>query len=150
MGAHPRFRRISLALLLVLMSLGTTLAQEQWEKDHEGGVKAAKEARFAVAEELLLKSATEARRDAQVSPLLGRSLLDLAEVYRTEGKYGEAQANYDESRKIFLAQYGPDSLQVAEALDREAKLFGILGDYVHAESGRDLRQDRGRGTSRLR
>src|ERR1700693_1961772 len=76
----------------------TTLqAQEAWERDHEAGVKAAKAAHFYEAEGLLLRSADDARKTSAVSPLLARSLLDLGEVYRSEGKYAPAQSSYGEA-----------------------------------------------------
>jgi hypothetical protein len=52
------------------------------------------------AEKLLSDSVEEARRQAAVSPLLARSLADLAEVYRTEGKYSQAQAAYEEALQL--------------------------------------------------
>ena len=65
--------------------VATLQAQEAWERDHEAGAKAAKGAHFAEAEKLLLRSADEARQAGAVTPLLARSLLDLGEVYRSEG-----------------------------------------------------------------
>src|SRR5882724_9987966 len=60
-------------------------------------------------------------------------MLDLAEVYRTEGKYGQAQARYEEALKIYTQQYGEDSLQVAEVLNKHAELYKTLNDYAKAE-----------------
>jgi tetratricopeptide (TPR) repeat protein len=78
-------------------------AQDAWERDHEDGVKAARAAHFADAEKLLSQSADEARKDGAVNPLLARSLLDLGEVYRSEGKYSEAQSCYDQALQIYTS-----------------------------------------------
>src|SRR5437660_1757534 len=121
---------LSLWLGLAVASAG---AQEAWQRVHEAGSRAAKEARFADAEKLLSQSVREARHLSELSPLLARSLLDLAEVYRTEGRYTEAQPCYEEALKIDSKQHGPESLEVAEVLDRQAELFKTLTDYSHAE-----------------
>jgi tetratricopeptide (TPR) repeat protein len=114
--------------------LVTTLqGQEAWERDHEAGAKAAKAAQFVEAEGLLLRSADEARKAATVSPLLARSLLDLGEVYRSEGKYAPAQSCYGEALQIYTRQYGADSPQAAEVLNGQAELYKTLNDYVQAE-----------------
>jgi len=101
------------ALCLVAVTLQ---AQEAWERDHEAGVKAAKAAHFSEAEGLLLGSADQARKTA-TAPLLARSLLDLGEVYRSEGKYAPAQSCYVEALQIYTKQYGADSPQAAEVLN---------------------------------
>ena len=75
-------------------------AQTTWERDHGAGVKAAKAAHFGEAEKLLSDSVEEARRQAAVSPLLARSLVELAEVYRTEGKYSQAQGANEEALQV--------------------------------------------------
>jgi hypothetical protein len=82
----------------------TLHAQEAWERDHEAGAKAAKGAHFAEAEKLLSRSADETRQTGAVTPLLARSLLDLGEVYRSEGKYSSAQSCCDEALQIGLTK----------------------------------------------
>jgi tetratricopeptide (TPR) repeat protein len=118
---------------LCLTLVGAALAQEAWQQAHEAGVKAAKEARFAAAEKLLSQSIRQTRSSGTINALLARSLLDLAEVYRTEGKYAQAQPCYEEALQIDQQQYGADSLQAAEVLDRHAELYKTLSDYAHAE-----------------
>ena len=108
-------------------------AQEAWERDHEAGAKAGEAAHFVEAEGLLLRSADEARKTATAAPLLARSLLDLGEVYRSEGKYAPAQSCYAEALQIYTRQYGADSPQAAEVLNGQAELYKTLNDYVQAE-----------------
>src|SRR5262245_41595665 len=106
-------------IVLVLISLtAICIGQELWEQTHEAGVKASKESRFADAEKLLGQSLQIAHRSTSLAPFLGRNLIDLAEVYRTEGKYGEAQPLYEEALKVNSKQFGVDSAEVAEVLDR--------------------------------
>ena len=122
----------------------TLQAQEAWERDHEAGAKAAKAAHFVEAEGLLLRSADEARKTATAAPLLARSLLDLGEVYRSEGKYAPAQSCYAEALQIYTRQYGAASPQAAEVLNGQAELYKTLNDYVQAEplllNALDIRQ----------
>jgi hypothetical protein len=87
-------RRLSLGLGL---GLGSALALGAWQRAHAAGSRAAKEPRFADAEKLLSQSVDEARRLSELSPLLGRSLLDLGELYRTEGRHSEARGTQPEA-----------------------------------------------------
>jgi tetratricopeptide (TPR) repeat protein len=127
-------RPFEIGALVLLAGISPGYGQQAWEQAHEAGAKAAKQAHFAEAERLLLRSEQEARRAGETSPLLARSLLDLAEVYRTEGKYSGAQPRYEEALKIYTRQYGEESLQVAEVLNKQAEFFKALNDYAEAEA----------------
>src|SRR5882672_6003123 len=96
---------VRMAACLMVLSMPSS-AQVAWEHLHESGVKAAREVRFADAERLLFGSVTEARKNGAINRLLARSLLDLAEVYRTEGKYDLAQPCYAEALRIDQKQDG--------------------------------------------
>ena len=127
--------RRTIQSLVVLLPVCTFLAvaQTEWERAHETGVQAAAQSHFSEAEKLLSQSLTIARRSAQVSPLVARSLLDLAEVYRTEGKYGEAEPLYQQASEVSTRQYGESSPEIAEVLDRHAELYKTLNDFGCAQ-----------------
>ena len=127
------FSKYWFALLLAFSLTALCTAQETWNKVHEAGMKATRESRFADAEKSLSQSLTIARHAPELVIVLGRNLIDLAEVYRTEGKYGEAQPLYEEALKVDSKQFGADSVEVAEVLDRHAELYKTLNDYAHAE-----------------
>src|SRR4051812_24461383 len=119
--------------IFLVLCLSGFCAAQNWESVHDAGVKASKESRFPEAEKLLAQSLDIARHSSEMSPILGRNLIDMAEVYRTEGKYGQAQPLYEEALQVNAKRFGADSAEVAEVLDRHAELYKILNDYAHAE-----------------
>src|SRR5258708_35510741 len=66
-------------------------------------------------------------------PRLPRTLFDLAEVYRAEGKYSEALPNYERALQIYTGQYGPEATEIADTINGEAELYKSLTDYSRAE-----------------
>ena len=124
--------RVHVMLAMVCLATSTLPAQENWQREHNSGAKAAKAANFAEAETLLSQSADEARKAGNAN-LLARSLVDLAEVYRSEGKYTPSQTTYNEALQLYTKQDGAESPAVAEVLNGQAELFKILNDYAQAE-----------------
>src|SRR6266700_2142002 len=63
---------------------------------------------------------------------LPRTIVDLAQVYRAEGKYSDALLLYERAMQTYSNLYGPESPELAETLYGEAELK-TLNDYSHAE-----------------
>ena len=101
-------------------------AQENWQREHNSGAKAAKAANFAEAETLLSRSADEARKAGNAN-LLARSLLDIGEVYRSEGKYTPSQTAYNEALQLYTKQDGAESPAVAEVRRTYRLLLAVIG-----------------------
>jgi tetratricopeptide (TPR) repeat protein len=133
-----RFKRLRALRSIALTSLagclftGVCHSQLDWQKAHEAGVKAAKGAQLAEAENYLTRSVAKARGDKNAAPLV-RSLVDLGQVFRSEGKFGQAQASYDEALEISTKEFGSESLEVAEVLNGQGELFKVLNDFEKAE-----------------
>ena len=119
------------SLLLVLPAL--LAAQDPWKPTEEKAARAAKEANFAEAEQLLATNLKYAETLSPKDPRRPRTLLDLAEVYRAEGKYPEAFPLYERALQIYTQLYGVESLEIGDTLNGEAELYKSLNDYAHAE-----------------
>ncbi len=126
-------RRRTEYVFAVVMLAWAAQAQEKWQDVHDAGNKAAAELHFAEADTLLTRALTLARNEKNIIGAVERNLLDLGEVQRTEGKYGEAQASYEEALPLAEKDYGPGSIEVAEALDHSAELAKTLNDFAHGE-----------------
>ena len=61
------------------------------------------------------------------------SLNNLAELYRTQGKYAEAEPLYHRSLAILEKALGPEHPDVATSLNSLAALYDTQGKYAEAE-----------------
>jgi tetratricopeptide (TPR) repeat protein len=64
---------------------------------------------------------------------MAQSLNNLAELYRTQGRYGEAEPLYERSLWIFEKILGPDHTDVGNSLNNLAALYDSQGRYAEAE-----------------
>lgn len=103
------------------------------ESQRPGAAAASKVAHFAEAEKLLLANEKLAETFPQKDARLPRTIFDLAQVYRAEGKYSDALPLYERAMQTYSNLYGPESPELAETLDGETELFKSLNDYSHAE-----------------
>jgi tetratricopeptide (TPR) repeat protein len=106
---------------------------EVWKTNQEAAAKASKLAHFAEAEKLLLANQKLAETFPPKDARLPRTIFDLAQVYRAEGKYSDALPLYERALQIYTGLYGAESTELADTLDGEAELFTSLNDYPHAE-----------------
>ena len=65
--------------------------------------------------------------------MLRQSLNNLAELYRDQGRYAEAEPLYKRSLAIREKALGPDHPDVATALNNLAVLYEDQGRYADAE-----------------
>lgn len=86
-------RSLILPLLAVLwLWPAAALAQvEQWQSYMDAGVEAYLQGDYTEAEKQFAAALKEAEQFAPKDPRLATGLNSLAEVYRTEGKYAEAE-----------------------------------------------------------
>jgi tetratricopeptide (TPR) repeat protein len=123
-------------LLFLLLIPSTLLGQstlEVWKKNEDAAAAAAQAVHFVEAEKLLLSNEKLAETFPPKDARLPRTLFDLAQGYRAEGKYGDALALYERTLQIYESLYGDQSEELAQTLDGEAELYKALGDYGHAE-----------------
>src|SRR5262245_26519926 len=98
----------------VLLILTQAFSQDSWKSTEEAAAKASSVSQFGEAERLLAQNlklvqtlpAKDARRP--------RTMFDLAEIYRAEGKYNEALPLYESASQIYNGLYGPESTEIAD------------------------------------
>jgi CHAT domain-containing protein len=66
-------------------------------------------------------------------PDVASSLNNLANLYRVQGKYGEAEPLYERSLAISEKAVGPEHPYVAQSLNNLANLYRVQGKYGEAE-----------------
>jgi tetratricopeptide (TPR) repeat protein len=134
MARAPLVRHLSVLLLLIaLRSPANASNLETWKANQDAAAKASKLAHFPEAEKFLLANKGLAETFSSTDARLPRTVFDLAQVYRAEGKYSEALPLYERALQIYVQLYGPESKELADTLDGEGELYKSLNDYVHAE-----------------
>src|SRR5207302_5550648 len=129
--------RLNVALLAASLFLTVSTGsagEDDWKASETAAAKATKVAHFAEAERFLSANVALSGNFAPKDPRRPRTLFDLAEVYRAEGKYSEAFPLYARALQIYAGIYGSDATEVADTLEGVAELYKNLNDYAHAES----------------
>lgn len=125
---------IVLAGLITVVSLGWADSSiETWKKTEDAAAAAAKLGHYREAEALLLRNRKFGETFPPEDARLPRTLFDLAQIYRAEGKYSEALPIYEQLRQIYQDLYGVQSPELASTLDGEGELYKSLEDFAHAE-----------------
>src|ERR1700687_3621399 len=125
---------VSIPLFLAItFSQAWSSTSETWEANDKAAAAASKAAHFDEAEKALLANEKLAETFPPKDARLPRTIFDLAQVYRAEGKYSDALPLYEQALQIDAKLYGPESQEVAAVLDGEAELFRSLNDYARAE-----------------
>src|SRR5258706_10385474 len=105
----------SLVWLTAAASAASTL--ETWKNTEDDAASASKAGHYRNAESLLLENQKLTQGFPPKDARTPRTLLDLAHVYRAEGKYAEALAAYEHARQIYADLYGGESVELAQTLD---------------------------------
>src|SRR5580765_7869634 len=134
MARAPLVRHLSVLLLLIALRNPANASNlETWKANQDAAAKASKLAHFPEAEKFLLANKGLAETFSSKDARLPRTVFDLAQVYRAEGKYSDALPLYERALQIYVQLYGPESKELADTLDGECELYKSLNDYVHAE-----------------
>ena len=122
-------------LLLGILCLASfAVAQDTaWEKLNAVGMKALQEGRYAEAEQHWTAALKEAEKFGGQDPRLATSLNNLAELYRVQGQYAEAEPLYRRALAIWEKALGPEHPDVAAGLNNLAELYRAQGQYAEAE-----------------
>src|SRR5208337_3280409 len=106
---------------------------DSWQATEAAAVRACKAIHFAEAERLLVANLKLAETLTAKDARRPRTLFDLAEVYRAEGKYNDAFPLYERALQIYTALYGHDATEIADTLDGEGELYTATGAFDKAE-----------------
>ncbi len=107
--------------------------ETRWKSIMVDAVKAYQQADYAEAEKLLLAALKEAEKFGDQDPRLATSLNNLAVLYRTQGKYEQAEPLSQRALAIVEKALGPDHPDVATSLNNLAVLYKTQSRYAQAE-----------------
>ncbi len=104
-----------------------------WETYMDAATAAYQQGNYPEAEKQLEAALKEAEGFGPQDPRLATSLNNLALLYKTQGKYGEAEPLYKRTLAIFEKALGPEHPHVATNLNNLAELYRAQGKYAEAE-----------------
>jgi tetratricopeptide (TPR) repeat protein len=114
-------RVVTLALAGLLLAGCAPNARFLWEEYTSAGIAAARAAQYRRAEMFLNRAAQKAE---ELGPQeLGRSLNNLAEVYRRQGRPAEAERFFKRALAVKEVGLGRDHTDVAYSLNNLAQLY---------------------------
>ncbi len=96
----PKLFWLVAPLCVVLVSTQASAQSTPWETSTAAGLEAYQQARYAEAEKAWLLALKEAENFGPEDPRLATSLNNLAELYRAQGKYAEAEPLYERALAI--------------------------------------------------
>src|SRR5262249_10125308 len=118
----PRWR-LAVLLCLILWSAPVLAQSGSWESLTSAGTAAYQSGNFPTAEMDWLAAAGIAEQFGPSEPLLAKSLTNIADLYRQEGRYTEAKPIYTHVLEITEKAEGLEQLGVAHALQNLANLL---------------------------
>ncbi len=104
-----------------------------WEYFNRAGLAAYEKKDYAESEEQLLAALQEAETFAFDDPRFALSLNNLAEIYRVQARYAEAEPYLKRSLANAEKIYGPEHSGVAANLNNLAANYRVRGMYTEAE-----------------
>ena len=104
-----------------------------WDRHTVAGIAAYEQGDYAKAEEEWVAALAEAEAFGPEDTRLATSLNNLGEVYRTQGRYGDAEPLYNRALAINEKALGPDDPKLAASLNNLALLYDAQGRYEEAE-----------------
>jgi tetratricopeptide (TPR) repeat protein len=104
-----------------------------WERYNVGGQQAMTQGRFSEAESSFRMALDEAEKMGQNDPKLPMSLNNLANCYRQQGKFKEAEPLYQRALEIKTKQVGPFSKDLCSIMENYAKLLRASGREKDAD-----------------
>ncbi len=128
--------RILAISLFCLGSLGTACqdsASSSWRKDLAEGTRAFEQGRYEEAEQQLKAALVQVEQSGPNDPRLPNILDGLAETYRAQGRYAEAEPLYKRSIAIRERTNGPERSSLVGTLNGLADLYRAQGRYAEAE-----------------
>src|SRR3972149_3542787 len=122
-------------LLLLILQPGSAAAQQNaWEKATAEGQKALSQGNFSRAEQQFVRAVQEAEKFGPHDLRLADTLGVLADLYRAQAKYDQAEPLYQRRIAILESALGPDRVILASALSTLAGLYQDLKQPEQAES----------------
>ena len=105
---------------------------ERWERNIAAGNEAYHQGDYTEAEKQYSAAIIIADGFGLEGPHLATSLNNLANLYRAQGRYAEAEPLFRRSLAIWEKTLGPDHPEVATGLNNLALLYWVQGRYAEA------------------
>ena len=120
-------------LVLVLWHADTQAQQGVWERNMRAGATAYQQGNYGEAVKQTKAALEAAEAFGPDDPRLATTLNNLAEFYRAQGKYVEAEPLHERALAIREKALGPEHPDVAQSLNNLALLYQAQGKYAEAE-----------------
>ncbi len=108
-------------------------ANAEWSMYNLAGIQALKQAKYAEAEKLFTDGLKVAEQSGSNKSHIAASLNNLAELYRAQGKYADAEPLYKRSIELDEKALGPNHPDVATLLGNYAALLRKTNRNAEAE-----------------
>ena len=118
-----RSQVVSLVLVVLLTISMAACQRTDWERKIDAGTNAFQQGHYAEAEKLWLAALEQAEKFGPQDQRLATSLNNLAVLYRTQGRYAEAEPLYKRALAIREKTLGPEHPNVAQSLENYAALL---------------------------
>jgi len=126
---------LGLAAALVLFGVTNALAGEAaWKRENQAGLAAYKQGKYAESTRHLKAALQAAESFGATDKRFAASLNNLAMLYRSQGRYAEAEPLYKRAFAIWEKTLGPEHPYTAQSLDNLAELHLAQGQYREAET----------------
>ena len=123
MREMPKLFWLVAPLCVVLVSTQASAQSTPWETSTAAGLQAYQQGRYSEAEEYFSAALKGAESFGPEDPRLATSLNNLAELYRTQSKYAQAEPLYERSLAIREKALGSEHPNVARSLENYAALL---------------------------
>jgi tetratricopeptide (TPR) repeat protein len=105
------------------LTSSASVAERTWNSYNQAGIKALRQRDYAQAEKQFQAALEEAERLGSDDPHYATSLNNLSSVYKTEGRFADAEPLYRRSLEIYEKAWGPESPDLAGSLENYAALL---------------------------
>jgi tetratricopeptide (TPR) repeat protein len=131
-----QYKQIMIGAVLACLSLcGVACAEAtEWDKTLDAGTRAYKRGQYAEAETLLKTALQQAETFGGQDARLATSLNQLAEVYKVQKKYADAEPLYKRCLDIRERTLAPDNMDLLASRFDLAALYYNQGHWDKAES----------------
>ena len=129
-----RFVALLVAILGTLLFLNNQFNQpETWESINRKGLSAFQESHYAEAEKHFKEAAKLGGTFPPTDPRINFSLNQLAEIYRIQSKFSEAEQVLKQLLESYKIKFGPNHINVALTLNNLAANSRIQGKFEESE-----------------
>ena len=140
-------RLIMYLFLLLFWTFGcgdTSTNSAFWEQHMQAGDAAYQRGQYEEALQQFDRALKEAETFGEGDPRYATTLNNLAELYRTQGRYTEAEQLHNKALAIWEKALGPQHPHIGTALSYLAEVYRAQARYVEAEHSTNGRWPSGR------